>query len=253
MAASLLWGLIFHYLDDFFAVFRELQQAKQFGKEFDNVCVDLGISVNGEKKQLGCIVDFLGLEFDTLLREARLPKDKLKKAIEGVAIILERKSSTTHEELQSLVGLLSFAAKVFYPGRAFLRRLYDRLAKGGKYLHWSKPIGDDLLWWEKFLPQWNGVRLLRSHRQCYSLWTDASGFRGTGGYFLPGHCTLQEFRENIPPCNKICTPSGVTGFSSSEAALLSLDKAFSYRFSTRQRAKRINFKEITAVLQVLAR
>lgn len=185
--------------------------------------------------------------------EARLPKDKLKKAIEGVAKVLEKKSSTTHEELQSLVGLLSFAAKVVCPGRAFLRRLYDALAKGGKYLHWSKPIRDDLLWWEKFLPQWNGVTLLRSHRQCYSLWTDASGLRGTGGYFLPEHYTLQEFRENIPTCNKICSPSGVTGFSHSEAALLSLDKAFSYRFSTRQRAKHINFKEMTAILQAIAR
>ena len=57
----------------------------------------------------------------------------------------------------------------------------------------------------------------------------------------------------MPTCNKICTPIGVTGFSSSEAALLSLDKAFSYRFSTRQRAKRINFKEMTAVLQALVR
>ena len=71
-------------------------------------------------------------------------------------------------------------------------------------------------------------------------------------YFLPGHFTLQEFREYIPNCNKICTPSGVTGFSSSEAALLLLDKAFSYCFSTRQRAKRINFKEMTALLQELA-
>ena len=165
MAVVLLGGLIFHYLDDFFAVFKKLQQAQQFGKEFDNVCVDLGVGVNGEKKQLGCIVDFLRLEFDTLLMEARLPKDKLKKAIEGVARILEKKSSTTHEELQSLVGLLSFAAKVVYPGRAFLRRLYDGLAKGGKYLHWSMPIKNDLLWWEKFLPRWNGVTLLRSHRQ----------------------------------------------------------------------------------------
>ena len=67
--------------------------------------------------------------------EARLPKDKLKKAIEGVAKVLEKKSSTTHEELQSLVGLLSFAAKVVCPDQAFLRCLYDILAKGGKYLH----------------------------------------------------------------------------------------------------------------------
>ena len=77
----------------------------------------------------------MGLEFDTLQMEARLPKDKLNKAIEGVTKILEKKSSTTHEELQSLVGLLSFAAKVIYLGRAFLRRLYDALAQDGKYLH----------------------------------------------------------------------------------------------------------------------
>ena len=215
------------------------------------MCANLGISVNGKKKQLGCIVDFLRLEFDTLLMEARLPKDKLKKAIEEVARILERKSSSNYEELQSLVGLLSFTAKVVYPGRAFLRRLYvttdwlrtENICTGLSLLEMIYRGGKNSCL--------NG--LLRSHRQCYSLWTDASGFRGTGGYFLPGHCTLQEFRENIPPCNKICTPSGVTGFSSSEAALLSLDKAFSYRFSMRQRAKRINFKEITAVLQALAR
>lgn len=82
-----------------------------------------------------------------------MPKDKLIKANKGFERVLERRSSTTLKELQSLVGLLFFAAKVVYPGRAFLQRLYDALAKGGKYLHWSKPIGDDLLWWKKFLPQ----------------------------------------------------------------------------------------------------
>ena len=108
--------------------------------------------MNDGKKQLGCIVDFLELEFDTLQMEAQLPKDKLKKAIEGVAKILERKSSTTHEKLQSFVGFLSFAAKIVCPGQAFLQRLYNALGKDGIYLHWSKPIGDDLFWWEKFLP-----------------------------------------------------------------------------------------------------
>ena len=92
------------------------------------------------KKQLGHVVDFLGLEFDTLRMDARLPKDELKKATEGIVRILERKSSTTHKELQLLVGLLSFAAKVIYPGRAFLRRLYDALVKGGTGLSLLKTI-----------------------------------------------------------------------------------------------------------------
>ena len=70
---------------------------------------------------------------------------------------------------------------------------------------------------------------------------------------LLGYFTLQAFCENIPTCNKICTLNEVAGFSSSLAALLSLNKAFTYCFLTHQRAKRINFKEMTAVLQALAR
>ena len=66
MAASLSWGLLFYYLNVFFGVFEEQQQEDQFGKELDKVCIDLGICVNDGKKQLGCLVDFLGLEFDTL-------------------------------------------------------------------------------------------------------------------------------------------------------------------------------------------
>lgn len=114
------------------------------GKEFDEVCADLGIGINNGKKQLDCIIDFLGLEFDTLQMKAQLPKNKFKKAIEEMAKILEKESSITHEELQFLVGLLFFAAKIVCPGRAFLRRLYEALTKGGKYLYWSKPIKDDL-------------------------------------------------------------------------------------------------------------
>lgn len=56
----------------------------------------------------------------------------------------------------------------------------------------------------------------------------------------------------MPTCNKIYSPSKVTGFSHSEAALLFLNKVFSYHFSTRQWAKHINFKEMTTILQAIA-
>ena len=99
------------------------------------------------------MVNFFELEFDILLIEAQLPKNKLIKAIVGVARLLEKKSLTTYEELQSLIGFFFFAAKVVYLGQAFLQCLYYKLAKGGKYLHWFIFIRDDLLWGEKFLPQ----------------------------------------------------------------------------------------------------
>ena len=61
-----------------------------------------------------------------------------------MAKVLEKKSSTSHEKLQSLVSLF-FAIKVVCLGQIFFRRLYNALAKGGKYLHWFKSIRDDLL------------------------------------------------------------------------------------------------------------
>ena len=115
--------------------------------------MDLGVGMNGKKKQLSCIVDILRMKFDTLLMEAQLLKNKLMKAIERIARILEEKSLTIHEKLQFLDGLFSFMSKIIYRNQAFLWRLYDGLAKGRKYLHWSIAIKDDLLWWENFLPQ----------------------------------------------------------------------------------------------------
>ena len=75
----------------------------------------------------------------------------------------------------------------------------------------------DLMWWNQFLPTWNGVKVLRMHRQHYHIWTDASGLRGIGGYIL----------KNIhdPP-----------------------QKVFSHRFATRLREKHINVKEMFTVL-----
>ncbi len=85
MAALFLWGLFSDYLDDVFAIFQKLQKAKLFGNQFDNIGDDLWIRDDGEKEQLGSNIDFLRLEFDTLLIETRLQKDKLKKAMERVS------------------------------------------------------------------------------------------------------------------------------------------------------------------------
>ena len=53
------------------------------------------------------------MEFDTLLMEVRLLKDKLKKAMDEFAKILKGENSTTHEELESLVGLFLLRPKLF--------------------------------------------------------------------------------------------------------------------------------------------
>lgn len=49
------------------------------------MCTDFGVGANEDKKELGCIEDFLSLKFDPMKIEACLPKEKLKKAIKRVA------------------------------------------------------------------------------------------------------------------------------------------------------------------------
>ena len=44
----------------------------------------------------------------------------------------------------------------------------------------------DLLWWQAFLDDWDGLQLLRQLDGCptFHIWTDASGRLEIGGYIL---------------------------------------------------------------------
>ena len=60
----------------------------------------------------------------------------------------------------SLIGKLSFAAKIVHRGRIFLRCLID-LSKTAKKLHHYITLNvganADINWWLEFLPHWNGI------------------------------------------------------------------------------------------------
>jgi Reverse transcriptase (RNA-dependent DNA polymerase) len=197
LVAVLLWPHIFHYLDDFFAILPPSADATRFESEFDGLCVDLGLKVNTKKNVRGHNAQFLGIELDTEVMEARLPPDKLAKARAQIRALLH-KSSVTHKELQSLISLLSFASKVVIPGRAFLRRLYDALRLETFYHHVTPAMRADLDWWHLFLTRWNGIKLLRlvQDRPLLYVWTDASSTRGLGGYILD-HPSQPPFIEDV--------------------------------------------------------
>ena len=110
--------LVLHYLDDFLAIVKTSEEASRYESAFDTLCDELGMRINASKGETGQICDFLGLTLDTQRMEARLPPDKLKKAIEWVNSALTQ-DYMSKDELRSLLGFLSFAAKVVKPGRAF--------------------------------------------------------------------------------------------------------------------------------------
>ena len=221
LIAILAWSVVLHYLDDFFAILSPHANANAYADQFDQVCIELGLTVNHSKDAMGTIADFLGIEFDSILMQARLPPDKLARAKNTVKDLLNR-PSISHQDLESAVGFLSFAAKVVIPGRAFLRRLFDALRRSQSFYHITPAIKADLQWWQAFLDDWDGLKLLRhlDSRPTFHIWTDASGRLGMGGYIL------QHLSEPV-------------------------QEAFSIRLATRDRRKDIQFKEMKAVYHAI--
>ena len=113
-------------------------------QQFTHICSDLRLRINTLKDVISTVAIFLGIEIDSNSMEARLPSNKLTRARSLMAAHLKN-SSISYLELQSLVGFLSFAARVVVLGRAFLRRLFDSLKNHVPYYYITTDMRADLL------------------------------------------------------------------------------------------------------------
>ena len=181
---------ILHLLDDFLIVSPTVDSCQHQLDTFLLLCSYLGIPMAPEKTVgPSTTLAFAGIELDTVLMEARLPKEKLDKCRELLSAFLHRRKVTL-QEIQSLTGLLNFACTVVVPGRAFLRRLID-LTIGVQKPHFlirlSREVKQDLLVWQSFLAGFNGRSFFLTDQWTNShqleLYTDASGALGYGAVF----------------------------------------------------------------------
>ena len=121
---------ILHYLDDYLNVCADsLSLATQQLDIILSFFRYLGIPLAEEKTEgLSQVLAFLGILLDTVRCEARLPPDKLADLL-GILRQCSSRNSNTKNGLASLLGRLSFAARVVVPGRTIMRRLWDLKAK----------------------------------------------------------------------------------------------------------------------------
>lgn len=181
---------ILHLLDDFLIVAPTAELCNKQLPLFLDVCQYLGVPMAPEKTVGPLpILSFAGIELDTQLQLARLPKDKLDKCTDLISNHLWRKKVTL-VELQSMIGLLNFAGSVIIPGRAFLRQLIDPTigVKAAHHrIHLTSQVKEDLRVWLEFLNNFNGKSFflhdewLNSHK--LHLYTDAVGSLGFGAIF----------------------------------------------------------------------
>lgn len=182
-----------HYIDDFLFVFEVREHAEGCLAKALALCKELGIPMADDKTEGPTTrLTFLGIELDTESMRARLPDSKLAELKERIRV-WRSKSTASIKDLQSIAGMLAFAAKVVPAGKVFLRGMFaqisdmQRTAKS-RHVEWplSPDIQGDLRWWHDFIEPWNGVSLLLdvewSKAEKLELYTDACG-TGLGALF----------------------------------------------------------------------
>ena len=79
------WPIVLHYLDDFFTILPPGTDLGPYKAQFKLICDLFGLGQNVKKEGSGTMLDFLRIEMDSIAMEARLPEEKLAKAMKLVA------------------------------------------------------------------------------------------------------------------------------------------------------------------------
>lgn len=193
------------YLDDFNGVVpKSLEAALKDFEALGLLLSDIGLEESLDKAippSTSCIM--LGILFDTV---AMVMKVTPERVIE-ISLLTEQwlcKIECSKTELQQLLGKLQFVCRCVRPGRVFLARLLNFLRQfnvsDNTCLSIPEVAQKDILWFHRFLPEFNGVHIIPA-----SVWespditfaTDAC-LVGCGGwcghkYF---HSTFPDFVQN---------------------------------------------------------
>ena len=107
---------------------------------------------------------YLGVEFDSVAMEMRVPADKLSE-IKSEIQLWSRKTTITKKNLQSLLGKLFWVGKVVKFARVFMGRLLQQLrSMGDSKDHFKVKLSDesrkDIRWWARYLDHFNGIQLI---------------------------------------------------------------------------------------------
>ena len=107
---------VLHLLDDFLFIAPSERLCRQQLNIVLEFCSYLGVPIAPEKTcGPATTLSFVGIEFENVLKEARLSQNKLDKCVSTILEFQQRKKVTLCE-LQSLIGLLKFACLVLQPG-----------------------------------------------------------------------------------------------------------------------------------------
>ena len=175
--------MVINYSDDFLQVSGlQLDTAKMELDTIKRAFHDMGIPLAGQDKIIGPChrLPYLGITIDSMSMTIEVTEERYQECMTTLPKWLG-KVKCTKTQLKSLIGKLSFVAKVVRPGRLFLRRLIDlskTVKKGHHHISLNAQAKADIAWWYQFLPSWSRSSLIPQSKQILAsdlkLFSDAS-------------------------------------------------------------------------------
>jgi len=179
---------VVYYLDIFLIIVPQEQNPGTYSKRFTEPSEAVGLAIKVAKNEEGRVASFGGIEVDTERMVIRFPQKKLTLALIVVQNAIKA-TSLSLVELQRLTGYLNFVATGVPFGRTFLRRLYNiqlyfPTEWRRKWSRISSEAHKDLAWWLGALKLEPERAILRQRRRIVTMWSDASGSKGVGAYYI---------------------------------------------------------------------
>ncbi len=170
----------YHFLDDTVTCARSQLECNNSIDVFNDTARKAGFELQDHKcTRASQQLEFLGIVINTVDATLSISQSRMHDIIQelkqwqGVTVCTKR-------ALLSIIGKLSFAAKVVRSGRTFLRRLID-LSKSVKHLHYKIKLNSaaraDFDWWLSCIDSHNGVNIFPAvwdESKVVLVFTDAS-------------------------------------------------------------------------------
>jgi len=173
------------YLDDFFIAASSKSECLHIRNVLLRLLRKLGFHINWNKVEgPSTQLKFLGILINTVTGVLCLAADRLNELRElARQFLLKRRA--TRKQLQALAGKLNWACQVVRGGRIYLRRIFDSISKLKKPNHKIKlpaALKEDLLWWFRFLKNFNGKAAFPEQKPTTDVFVDACN-NGAGAFF----------------------------------------------------------------------
>ena len=180
--------LVLNYLDDLASA--EKEELAEFAyNTLGSVLRKCGIEESEDKScPPSKIMTFVGVLFNTETMTIEITSERLQE-IRILIITWLTKEKASLKDIQSLLGKLNFVAACVRPARLFVSRMLTWLkalykSEIGQHLI-PNYVKKDLLWWHKYLSQYNGVSMmiLEEWSKPDEVFSSDSCLSGCGGFW----------------------------------------------------------------------